>query len=52
MVFTVIDKRHIIHFWKCAEVAELADAGDSKSPGLNARAGSTPALGTIFFLAQ
>ena len=27
-------------------MAELADAGDSKSPGLKNRAGSTPALGT------
>ena len=30
-------------------MAELADAGDSKSPGLKARAGSTPAPGTISF---
>ncbi len=34
-----------------AGVAELADAGDSKSPGLNARAGSTPAPGTSFLFA-
>ncbi len=29
-----------------AEVAELADAVDSKSTGVHPRAGSTPALGT------
>lgn len=29
-----------------AEVAELADAADSKSAGLNTRVGSTPTFGT------
>ncbi len=29
-----------------AEVAELADAGDSKSPGVSPRVGSTPTFGT------
>lgn len=32
-----------------AEVAELADAADSKSAGLNTRVGSTPTFGTITF---
>ncbi len=31
---------------KLAEVAELADAADSKSAGLNTRVGSTPTFGT------
>ena len=31
---------------KVAGVAELADAGDSKSPGPRAHGGSTPPLGT------
>lgn len=33
-----------------AEVAEWADALDSKSSGLNTRAGSTPAFGTILYI--
>ncbi len=31
-----------------AEVAELADAGDSKSPGVSPRVGSTPTFGTAY----
>ena len=30
----------------CAEVAELADAGDLKSPGPKGRVGSIPTFGT------
>ncbi len=33
-------------FYLRAEVAELADAADSKSAGPRAREGSTPSLGT------
>ena len=33
-----------------AGVAELGDAGDSKSPEPSARVGSTPTSGTIFIL--
>ena len=32
--------------WCCAEVAELADAADSKSAEVNSRVGSSPTFGT------
>ena len=37
--------------WCCAEVAELADAADSKSAEVNSRVGSSPTFGTRTLIA-
>ena len=44
-----VQSNNMIKFKCSAEVAELADAPDSKSGGRLARVGSNPTFGTIYY---